>query len=286
MKMTWDYVQGNSNKILSDGIYQLLKAANMQLTEVTYKGYGNYLIFYKAQPLYIGEAKSIKARLKQHASLKSSTFYKNYRDIPTQLPANLEITDFHYHYLQTDIGRKEMEEFGIVNIPTLLNKFQKGKRTQYPVQSHKNLWQHIQTNKENFVQSGELALNNIQTTDWNSAEPPQLAGLYWIEHATNGLIYIGESSDISERFNSHSTRTYISAFRRNLGTTLLDFKLKTKKGRKRYFSKQEENELNRFIEQCFVRFMPIQFGRYELEEYLINKYQPLLNRKGKRKKPL
>jgi hypothetical protein len=38
--------------------------------------------------------------------------------------------------------------------------------------------------------------------------------------------------------------------------------------------------VTRFLSDCEAVFMPVAFGRYELEERLIATHSPLLNRKG------
>ena len=103
---------------------------------------------------------------------------------------------------------------------------------------------------------------------------------YIIVKNKNGeLIYIGESSNINERFKTHSGRTYFSALRRHIGTEILKFELQEIKGKKRYFSETEDRKVTEFLKTCKATLFPVAFGRYELEEYLIKKHRPLLNRK-------
>lgn len=94
--------------------------------------YGNYLISDKNNIWNsTGEAKSLSKRLKQHSKEKTSTFYKNYLKLEKQKGNQkglLKISDFEVRKIKAEIGRKELEEFGIVNIPANLNKFQLGKR--------------------------------------------------------------------------------------------------------------------------------------------------------------
>ena len=93
------------------------------------------------------------------------------------------------------------------------------------------------------------------------------------------VIYIGESSDIGERYETHSGRTYFSALRRHIGENILGFSLKTIKGKARYFSDDEDIKVTAFLHASRIAVLSISFGRYELEESLIRKYHPLLNRK-------
>lgn len=143
-------------------------------------------------------------------------------------------------------------------------------------------WFEIQNNTMSYLIQGEEELSLISTSKWfelNSIDGP---GIYWIEHPKHGLIYIGESSNVYNRYKTHSGKTYFSALRRNLGENLLNFELKTIKGKKRYFSEIEDALITTFLKNCSIKTMPINFGRYELEEYLIDKHQPVLNRKGRK----
>ena len=84
---------------------------------------------------------------------------------------------------------------------------------------------------------------------------------------------------IKERYNSHSGVTYFSALRRHIGTDVLEFELQARNGKKRYFAESEDKEINIYLHNCKIKAMKVNFGRFELEEYLIRKYRPLLNRK-------
>jgi predicted GIY-YIG superfamily endonuclease len=181
------------------------------------------------------------------------------------------------------IGRKELEEFTIVNVPAVLNKFQKGKRNIFKQKVGAEIWNETQNNFQLILEQGEKKLMSLKSYPWFQAEIPEAAGLYWVENISKGLIYIGESSNIYERYNTHSGKTYFSALRRHIGENILGFKLQTINKRKRYFSDTEDKKITSFLTKCTIKSYPISFGRYELEEYLIKKYNPLLNRKGNKK---
>jgi predicted GIY-YIG superfamily endonuclease len=279
----WKYCQKNSDLILISGLQQLIKTKPQQLDFKCENCYGNYLISDKSENWnYIGEAKSLSNRLRQHSKERTSTFFKNYvkfDKLNGNLPNNLKISDFNIRTINTSIGRKELEEFGIVNIPANLNKFQLGKRNEFKLKADKELWNEIQKNHLDIIKQGEKELDKTATFGWFQAKTESKAGLYWVEHNTKGLIYIGESSNVNQRYLTHSGRTYFSAFRRNLGENILNFKLQTIKGKKRYFIENEDKSISAFLKNCRIKTFPVSFGRYELEEHLIRKYKPILNRK-------
>ncbi|MCP4176253.1 MAG: hypothetical protein GY756_00635 [bacterium] len=77
-------------------------------------------------------------------------------------------------------------------------------------------------------------------------------------------------------------RTYNHSFRRKLGRKLHPEINKNPKGK---FSVEVEEELNNyFIKNISFSFQELNFGRLEVESYLIHKNNGLLNSLGKRNK--
>lgn len=290
--LNWNYCQAHSDKILFGSLKKLVSLACSAVNEIPSGMSGNYVISHEEVPLYIGEAKDLKKRIKQQFG-PSSTFYKTYNQKRSNLsiPENLAITDFAATVIHTQIGRKEVEEFGIVNLETPLNKFQLGKRDRVFLDTQIDDWEIIQENANSILIDGSNLILNMSSTGWYQADFPSCAGLYYVTHSTDGLIYIGESSNINERYRTHSTQTRFSALRRHIGTELLGFSLKTKselgqstnakKDKRMYLSEYEDSQINKYLEGCYVKSLSISFGRFELEEYLIKECQPMLNRKSK-----
>ena len=282
-QINWKYCQNNSDLILASGIKLLIKKSKSSFEDFYPSDYGNYLISDKTNKWkYIGEAKSLSNRLKQHSKERTSTFFKNYSKLQKDylnLPKGLKINDFQIRTILTNIGRKEIEEFGIVNIPVNLNKFQKGKRDKYSGRVDQNIWNDVQSNFQSLLEQGEKELLKSKEYKWFDALVKSTAGLYWVEHSSKGLIYIGESSNIYDRYDTHSGTTYFSALRRHIGENILGFQLQTIKGKKRYFKDIEDLKVTDFLRKCTIKPYVVNFGRYELEEYLIRKHKPLLNRK-------
>lgn len=76
MVIDWNYCQVNSNSIPADGILELLESEqdiNLEFPQ----SYGVYLFSAQQKHYYIGQAKNLRARLKQQYSSRS-TFYNNY----------------------------------------------------------------------------------------------------------------------------------------------------------------------------------------------------------------
>lgn len=280
-KFNWDNVQKQSDEILSCGLYKLKTRTISDLLDITEKGAGNYLISLDKVPFYIGEGKELNKRLKQQFNPKTSTFYKSFQKLvlTNQLVKPTTIDKFKIQFISTSIGRKEVEEFGIVNLPTKLNNFQLGKRKKVAIADHNGLWDAVQENFAELLIEGEKKVLKLSYTPWFDTKLDISAGLYLVQDKSNKLIYIGESSDVGDRITTHSGRTYFSALRRHIGTDILNFNLQEIKGKKRYFSDTEDKKVTEFLKSCKATTFPVTFGRYELEEYLIKKHRPLLNRK-------
>jgi predicted GIY-YIG superfamily endonuclease len=278
--MNWIYWQNNSDKILFEGITKLKNSVTCDWFRVDAVNPGNYLIVNDDLFYYIGEAKSLKERLKQQFTPRYSTFYKNYTKI---IGRNLKIEDFKVNSIKTSIGRKEMEEFGIVNLPTVLNKFQLSKRNKVSFSQIGNIWKEVQSNSEELLVQGETEVLKQPVLKWVEAAVPISAGVYAVFDSSHELIYIGESSDINKRYMTHSKRTYFSALRRHIGTDILGFELiDSNKNKKRKFTEENDICVTDFLNKCSIKYARVSFGRFELEEYLIRKYKPVLNRKDNR----
>lgn len=279
-KINWTYTQINSDKILADGILKLKESQTEKLSEISCSDFGNYLISHLDNPYYIGEAKNIKARLKQQFKPTTSTFYKNFqKSVKNDQGLKLiPIDNFSVRFMVTEIGRKEIEDFGIVNLSTQLNKFQIGKRLKIDLLKQNGLWDKIQGQKSELLKQAEQEVFNQRFANWFDNNVKSTAGLYIVK-LKEKIIYIGESSDIKERHITHSTTTYFSALRRHVATDILSYELKERNGKKKYLTDKENVDVTDYLRGTIAIFYPVSFGRYELEEYLIKKYRPLLNRK-------
>jgi predicted GIY-YIG superfamily endonuclease len=271
MNLSWNYCQSNSEGVLAEGIYCL---RNSSKKEPCYNA-GNYLILHFGKPYYIGEAENVAKRLKTQFSLTSSTFYKNYLKYSALDSEHLGINEFQANFIETLIGRKEIEDFGIVNLPTILNKFQKGKREKRAIARNFEIWGGIQENSREIFSEGEELFFSQNTTSWQSANIMPKPGVYRVLDADMRLIYIGESSNVEIRYMTHSKDTYFSALRRHIATEILEFELINK----RKLTKRNDDLVNKYLSECNIAYMNVSFGRYEFEKYLIRKYAPVLNKK-------
>ncbi|MEQ8235191.1 MAG: GIY-YIG nuclease family protein [Syntrophomonadaceae bacterium] len=287
-EMTWDYVQANSDVILFEGLNRLKNEPYYEFGGKYPRERGNYIVSYNEMPLYIGEADNIDKRLREH--YKGSTFLKNYqhKGVKLSLPPDLSMDDFRHQHMIVSWGRKDLEEFGIVNLPAPLNKFQMEKREKYQSDYIPFLWDSVQTMRSELLSQGEERLFSLQPCLWKQADITPTPGIYAIFDTDGKLIYIGESTNVYKRYLTHTTKTGFSAFRRQVATELFSSKLKTKAelgfqsndSKKRYVTPEEDDKVTQFISRCQIRSMPVMFGRLELEEQLIKNKRPLLNRKG------
>lgn len=288
LKINWEYIQKNSNDILAEGLSKLACSPYYNFGGKYPKDFGNYIISHGKVPLYIGEATNINKRLKEH--YRGNTFYKNYKKYGENigLPIGLEMDAFQVQYYISKIGRKEIEEFGIVNLPAPLNKFQKNKREKLSPITSTFLWDDIQVISAELLHQAEIKVLSQQTVPWKNVDIDNVPGVYLIFNSNNELIYIGESTGLYDRYVTHSTDTRFSAFRRHVAVDLLSFKLKTKQElgidstdkRKKSVTAKEDQKISQYVNECHVIIYQVSFGRGELEEYLIRSLHPLLNSKG------
>ncbi len=268
-----------ANEILNEGVFALQKQDVVDPRTIKSKEAGNYLISFDGSPVYIGEGKNLSSRLTQQISPKTSTFFKNFQN-NAEHPARA-ITDFAFQVAPTRLGRKEIEDFGISNLLTELNKFQLGKRIRIERAEHCKKWIQVQSRAEELIKSAADTCMEHPMIELNEAIKVAHPGIYIVQHCDDGIIYVGESSNIGTRLKTHGSATYFSAFRRNLATTAFGYELETREGRKRYLPEQAEAEVNAYMSNCRFAAIALFLGRYEIEELLIAKINPVLNRKSR-----
>jgi predicted GIY-YIG superfamily endonuclease len=276
------------NDVLYAGFRMLMNSASVAPTEAPHSP-GNYVISNKAQ-YYAGEADNLHARIKQQFNENTSTFYKSYKK-KVQQP--LPLTAFELRLMEVKMGRNELEEFCIANCPANLNTSQTNARVPFSgtiTGEASELWYYLQKNSDKALNYLEQRLNEIPFIPWVTATPEHGGGVYLINDKEGHTIYIGESSDICERYNTHSKTTRFSAFRRHVAKEILGIDLKTKvelgntesNDKKRMFVRPEEDEkINQFTSTCRIKMMSVLLGRFEFEKYLIRTLRPRLNKKDK-----
>lgn len=276
--LDWEECQRRSDELLAHGVGFLRNQPPLTFDQVRSTRPGNYLISLDAGPRYIGEAANLQLRLRQQFIPKTSTFYKGYLARHGQIP----IERFRTQWMETAIGRKEVEESGIVNIPCRLNKFQLDKRAACSHAANPELWLRTQCCHTALLAEGARAVMSSPLTRGSNAAPPHVPGIYLIRtDATAAPLYVGESSDLAERWcKAHGRSTYFSALRRHIATELLGFTLKIRNRKAKYLDDAEDRHVSQFLEQCWCTFTPVRYGRFELEEHLIRAHRPKLNRKG------
>ena len=275
----WSTCQKRADEILAEGLFFLSSQPYLSYSEVQSNKPGVYLISLNGVAHYIGEGKNLRLRLKQQFHSEKSTFYKNFCESSS---SPCDIKEFQVQFVEIAFGRKELEEFGMVNAKTPLNKFHGGKRLLREKATRFHSWQQAQAVSTQILEEGEEILMHQSSASWESAKIPCQPGIYAVQaHDFDKLLYIGESSDLDKRIHSaHGKSTYFSALRRHVATELLRFKLQSRNGRKKYLSIDEDSEISSFLQACQLRVLPIAIGRLELEEMLIRKHRPILNRKG------
>lgn len=117
---------------------------------------------------------------------------------------------------------------------------------------------------------------------WRKEYVPDYPGVYCLYEKVDNeyiVLYVGETGNLQERM-SDICRTVNHTFRRQLGKKRFSA-IKTSKK----FEPEIETLLDKFFdENLYVSFLKVNFGRTEIETYLVTKYQgTLINSETKRK---
>lgn len=113
---------------------------------------------------------------------------------------------------------------------------------------------------------------------WRRKHLKNVPGIYAI-FDNNNLVYIGETGDILKRM-ADITRTVNHTFRKQIGAN----KFNGIKSSKKFDADIEELIDKYFDTNLYLTFIEVNYGRLELEIYLVDKYQDqILNSVKKRK---
>ena len=135
----------------------------------------------------------------------------------------------------------------------------------------------ILNNFENkLFKSEKIKFERNQT--WRKNNLKNVPGIYAL-FEDNNLKYIGETGDLLKRM-SDITRTVNHSFRKQIGAKMFNGVKSTKK-----FEEKVENLIDDFFDNSlYIRFVEVNFGRLEIETYLVDKYQnDIINSKKIRK---
>jgi len=118
-----------------------------------------------------------------------------------------------------------------------------------------------------------------KSKEWRDDNIPNEAGIYAIFNNKNEILYIGESGNINARMDEIN-RTVNHSFRKQLGAEMFDG-IKSKKK----FNDSIEEELDKYFKNnIYLSFLPVNFGRLEIETFLIDKYQDRIYNSEKKRK--
>ncbi|VXB46764.1 MULTISPECIES: GIY-YIG nuclease family protein [Chryseobacterium] len=118
-----------------------------------------------------------------------------------------------------------------------------------------------------------------RTLIWRKQYFKNVPGIYAIFEGNDKIIYIGETGNLCKRM-SDITRTVNHTFRKKIGK----LKFGGIKSSEKYDSEIEVLLDKYFDEELHITFIEVNFGRLEIETYLIDKYQKqIINSVKKRK---
>lgn len=134
-------------------------------------------------------------------------------------------------------------------------------------------WDNIQDKSLDFLKSGYeklLGQDEVSITHPFSKKP----GVYIFIHEGK-VIYAGECSEFHRRMYRHKKRSEVSTMRRAIGRSVFG---QAKSGK---YPKDIEKKIDDYISVLKIKYLPVAFGRKELEEYIIVKEKPIYNKYGR-----
>jgi len=115
--------------------------------------------------------------------------------------------------------------------------------------------------------------------DWRNENIPNEPGIYAFFNEKDEVMYIGESGNINARMDEVN-RTVNHSFRKQLGAKMFG----GIKSSKKFDSNVEEKLDEYFSKNVYLSFLLVNFGRLEIETFLIDKHQNKLYNSEKKRK--
>ena len=146
----------------------------------------------------------------------------------------------------------------------------------------------VNLGRKEIEEYGILQFKNNKAIPWKDAILSNSPGVYLLYKNTD-ILYIGEGISLSGRYAMHVGQTRMSVLRRKIATRKLGFSLKTKQelgydtskdSKRSFLSNLEDVEVSKYLDDCTLKFMEVDFGRLELESQLIHLFKPELNSKN------
>ena len=118
-----------------------------------------------------------------------------------------------------------------------------------------------------------------RTSEWRKKHLKNTSAIY-VLFEKDKLVYVGETGNLLERM-SDITRTYNHSFRKQVGAEKFGGKKSSKK-----FSPEIEEKLDKYFDdEISLSFIEVNFGRLEIETYLVHTYQEQIFNTEKKRKP-
>ena len=118
-----------------------------------------------------------------------------------------------------------------------------------------------------------------RTSDWRNKHLKNISAIY-VLFEKDKLVYIGETGDLLKRM-SDITRTYNHSFRKQVGARKFGGEKSSRK-----FSDEIEKKLDKYFDdKISLSFIEINFGRLEIETYLVHTYQKQIFNAEQKRKP-
>lgn len=275
--LSWSDLQRYADAVLASGLKDLMSQPPSPWGPLNLHTAGAYVFSEGDAIVYFGESASVSWRVGQHRNprsrLMAALLAGGVADPDAHAASRLTIRAF-----SVELGRLELEEFGIACLRPSVNLMRRDSRTALAyVDAATDLWRRVQSDSGRLLKAGVSAALEVPAVPWKAMRPPVGAGLYILRDSKRKALYVGETDALGERLGTHGVaRSYFSALRRHVGTELLG--LAFAPNVRRGFSPADEARISAHLSTCTIAIMPLAFGRWELERELVGEMRPVLNR--------
>ena len=262
----WDIVQLNSDKLLAEGLHRLMISESRPGEEDLPDDAGNYVFLDGENALFAGEAGNLQRRISAQLDEGKSRFYKRYlQSSPDEVRPLSEMT---LRYIPVVIGRKELEEYVIVNLGSGLNREPSANYWLSVRAGVHDFWDRIQKKAADLLNDGSSACLEAEPVRWRNRSVLSTAGVFIIRNRNDEIIRICEAANLAADLKVAESDSHTSDLRYAIGTDQLGFQAVLSSEGRRGFQPNEEEDISRYLHRCTIAQSTVGFGRLEIANAL------------------
>ena len=270
----WNIAQQNAGYLLVDGAFSLLKDSEDSSIESLPEQPGVVVQCFDARLFHAADTRNLRKLTRSNTDPRHSGWYKELvRNAEFDVP---ELRDFYLHIAEAPFGRRELAECLTMNLSSFWRRIE-GDQTGHFQSRASDIWQRMMLTHRELIEEGGSQALHVDPVRWGGASWVSGPGILIVQDRHDDVIFVDSTADIPAQYIMHARRTQLSTLRQRIGERFLNMPLRPAATGGQAFTESGELEVSSFLRACRVSFFPVQIGRAEVCEDLIERLRPELN---------